>query len=112
MPNYRYHTPESNRRGYCGCSSNMNGRNQQQSNSRPQRKSCEVPYRDCDCDTAGEMSCAVKGRYDTLDDMAVAMAYVPWQIWRNVLDAEKGLCCGTIFEDLNKPFRGSGGVRK
>ena len=64
MPNYRYHTPESNRRGYCGCSSSVNGCNQQQSNVRPRRESCEVPY--CDCDTAGEMSCAVKGRYDTL----------------------------------------------
>ena len=39
MPNYRYHTPESNRRGYCGCSSSMNGCNQQQSNVRPQRES-------------------------------------------------------------------------
>ena len=56
--------------------------------------------------------CAVKGRYDTLGDMAVAMAYVPWQMWRNVLDVEKGLCCGTIFEDLNKPFCGTGGVRR
>ena len=110
MPNYRYHTPESNRRSYCGCSSSMNGCNQQQSNVRPQRETCEVPY--CDCDTAGEMSCAVKGRYDTLGDMAVAMAYVPWQMWRNVLDVEKGLCCGTIFEDLNKPFCGTGGVRR
>ena len=96
--------------GYCGCSSSVNGCNQQQSNVRPRRESCEVPY--CDCDTAGEMSCAVKGRYDTLGDMAVAMAYVPWQMWRNILDVEKGLCCGTIFEDLNKPFCGTGGVRR
>ena len=29
-----------------------------------------------------------------------------------VLDVEKGLCCGTIFEDLNKPFCGTGGVRR
>lgn len=110
MPNYRYHTPESNRRGYCGCASNMNRRNQQPNSCSQGESSCEVPYRDCD--SAGEMSCAVKGRYDAIGDMAIAMAYVPWQMWRNVLDAEKGICCGTIFEDLNKPFRGSGGVRK
>lgn len=110
MPNYRYHTPESDRRGYCGCSSNMSRRNQQQSNTRPQRESCEVSYHDCDA--AAEMSCAVKGHYDALGDMAIAMAYVPWQMWCNVLDAEKGLCCGTIFEDLNKPFCGTGGARK
>ena len=24
---------------------------------------------------------------------------------------EKGLCCGTIFEELNKPFTGAGGRR-
>ena len=29
-----------------------------------------------------------------------------------VLDVEKGLCCGTIFENLNKPFCGTGGVRR
>lgn len=100
MPNYRYHTPESNRRGYCGCSSSMNGCNQQQSNVRPQRESCEVHY--CDCDTAGEMSCAVKGHYDTLGDMAVAMAYVPWQIWRNVLDVEKRSLLWNYFRRLKQ----------
>ena len=26
-------------------------------------------------------------------------------------DLEKALCCGTIFEELNKPFTGAGGRR-
>lgn len=46
---------------------------------------------------------------DELSSMPLAMAYVPWQEWRRIMDADKGFCCGTIFEELNKPFRGTGG---
>lgn len=49
---------------------------------------------------------------DVLEGMPLAMAYVPWQIWRNLYDVEKGFSCGTIFEELNKPFRGSGGWQR
>lgn len=45
-------------------------------------------------------------------DYPVAMAYVPWQQWYTVYDLEKGLACGTIFPELDKPFRGvRGGCR-
>ena len=44
-----------------------------------------------------------------LKDMAVAMAYVPWQNWKSLYKPEKGLQRGTIFEELDKPFRGIGG---
>ncbi len=47
---------------------------------------------------------------DTLSDMPIAMAYVPWQKWQNIYDAEKGFYNGTIFQDLNLPFYGTGGV--
>lgn len=50
--------------------------------------------------------------HDTISHMPLAMAYVPWQEWRNIYSAEKGLCIGTIFEDLNKPFSGTGGCCK
>lgn len=46
---------------------------------------------------------------DVLEGMPIAMAYVPWQMWRNICDIEKGFSSGTIFEELNKPFRGMGG---
>lgn len=49
---------------------------------------------------------------DPLEGMPLAMAYVPWQMWRNIYDAEKGFACGTIFEELNKPFQGMGGCRR
>ena len=109
MPNYRYHTPEPDRRNYCGCNSNMPRRGQQ-TNTRPQHDTCEVPFRDCNA--TSKMSCAVSDHHDALGGMTIAMAYVPWQLWRDVCDTEKGFCGGTIFEELNKPFLGAGGVRK
>lgn len=42
-------------------------------------------------------------------NMPIAMAYVPWQEWHSIYETEKGLCCGTIFEELYKPFQGIGG---
>lgn len=50
-------------------------------------------------------------RKDSLEDMPLAMAYVPWQRWQNIYDAEKGFCNGTIFQELNLPFRGVGGCQ-
>lgn len=41
-----------------------------------------------------------------VDEMQIAMAYVPWQDWENVCDIDKGLEMGTIFEDLYKPYIG------
>ena len=37
---------------------------------------------------------------------SLAMAYVPWQTWQNVMDGCGGLKHGTIFEDLVLPFEG------
>lgn len=44
-----------------------------------------------------------------LENMPLAMSYVPWQRWQNILEAEKGFHCGTIFRDLVKPFEHAGG---
>ncbi|MEZ3434723.1 MAG: spore coat associated protein CotJA [Lachnospiraceae bacterium] len=49
--------------------------------------------------------------YDELSGMPLAMAYVPWQEWQNIYEAEKGFCRGTIFEELDKPFCGIGGCQ-
>lgn len=48
---------------------------------------------------------------NTVDDLPIGMAYVPWQTWREIYDAEKGLCQGTIFKELDLPFLGKGGRR-
>ena len=47
--------------------------------------------------------------HDTIHNMPLAMAYVPWQTWRDIYDAEKGFHYGTIFKELDKPFLGKGG---
>ena len=49
---------------------------------------------------------------DNWCDMSLAMAYVPWQTWCDIYDAEKGFQCGTIFQELNMPFLGKGGARR
>lgn len=49
---------------------------------------------------------------DVSDNMSLAMAYVPWQTWRNLYDASKGFHCGTIFQELNMPFFGKGGMKR
>ena len=42
----------------------------------------------------------------------LAMAYVRWQEWQKIYDAEKGFCRGTIFQELDLPFCGVGGCQK
>lgn len=41
-----------------------------------------------------------------LDKLPLAMAYVPFQKWRKVMDASAGLAAGTIFQELNLPWHG------
>ena len=42
-----------------------------------------------------------------LSNKPLAMAYVPWQEFENVMDGNCGLDQGSIFEDLIFPFVGS-----
>ena len=49
---------------------------------------------------------------DVWNDKALAMAYVPWQTWRDIYDTEKALKHGTIFCELDKPFLGKGGLKR
>ena len=41
-----------------------------------------------------------------LDQLPLAMAYVPMQMWGETYEGLKALDVGTIFPDLNLPFRG------
>lgn len=47
---------------------------------------------------------------DVWSDKSLAMAYVPWQTWRDIYEADKGFHYGTIFKELNMPFVGKRGV--
>jgi hypothetical protein len=41
-----------------------------------------------------------------INQMPIAMAYVPWQKWQDLYEAPKALMRGTIFAQLDKPFTG------
>lgn len=45
-----------------------------------------------------------------LDELPLAMAYVPMQKWRNVYDADVALERGTLFSELDLPFIGEAAV--
>lgn len=47
-------------------------------------------------------------KFETAKDMTVAMAYVPWQTFSEVYEPDKALRNGTVFPELNKPFKGRG----
>lgn len=56
----------------------------------------------CGCDNP-----AMPPRPPHKDKKSLAMAYVPWQKWENVMDGCNGLKNGTIFEDLVLSFEGT-----
>lgn len=47
-----------------------------------------------------------------IDNMPIAMAYVPWQDFTKTYEPQKALLAGTIFPELDLPFLGRNGVRK
>ena len=49
--------------------------------------------------------------YSGVDQLPLAMAYVPDQTFQKTFDHTVGLSKGTIFPELCKPFCGKGGAR-
>lgn len=97
MPNYNYRTNDYMRRNQC---------------SRPMPLNMPSAKVDSECSMCTETHTDNYCTHDLLSGMPIAMAYVPWQEWRNLYSAEKALCRGTIFEELDKPFCGIGGCQK
>lgn len=61
----------------------------------------------CFCDEAkAECQPRYKGITKLPENPVVAMAYVPFQVCTEQYDAEKALCQGTLFPNLDKPFLG------
>lgn len=68
----------------------------------------------CNCNTTPIIEAGINKHCDKdrdcnnkyLDEMPLAMAYVPWQKWRKVCDGAAGLAAGTIFQELILPFYG------
>lgn len=111
MQNYRYRSSGISR----GCMRQLDSR---QDNARSDAP-CEASYQNS-CSTPCQDSCKTSRREVSdrecctgiaLDCMPVAMAYVPWTRWKNIYEAEKGFRRGTIFQDLDKPFHGTGGCQ-
>lgn len=88
MPNYRCYISDPSRRNGCV------------SRSVPKAEPARERL-DTSCGCISEPECK--------EHMPIAMAYVPWQEWRKRYEEEQGLQRGTIFEELDKPFRGTGG---
>ncbi len=57
----------------------------------------------CGCNSPKPPAPPVTKHYEK----SLAMAYVPWQTWNNVMDGCNGLKHGTIFKDLVLSFEGS-----
>lgn len=95
MPNYRYNTSDYMRRSGC----NRPAQPIQPQPAVPCQPAVQPASQPASC-------CDDRSEYDELNGMPLAMAYVPWQEWRNIYEAEKGFHIGTIFEELDKPFRG------
>ena len=94
MPNYRYNTPDYMRQNH------SNGCHVGGSRTMPASVSPSNPSRPC---------CNIQD-HDKLSGLSIAMAYVPWQRWRDLYDSNKGFHRGTIFRELDKSFCGKGGV--
>ena len=56
----------------------------------------------CNCENSGMSPASPSHK-----DKSLAMAYVKWQKWQNVMDGCSGLKHGTIFEDLFMLFSGT-----
>lgn len=80
-----------------------------------QRCGREEGNKSCGRNVEVECVCKVKkkeecGKQDDMEalgcEFPVVMAYVPWQQWGDMYEAECGLMQGTIFKDLNFIFCG------
>lgn len=106
MPRYRYNMMDDRRNGNC---QNRNT----QANCVCMANESQTRSTDCGCMTNENQSrstnCGCMTNDNSSQKMVLAMAYVPWQRWGNLYDLDQALMAGTIFADLNKPFRGTGG---
>lgn len=108
MPNYRYNIPEYGYgNSYRNCPQSSVSSTQRQPHH---HNSVQNPPSNSGCVTRETRDIHRKQHSHELEDMPLAMAYVPWQKWCSIHKAEHGFCHGTIFKELDRPFRGIGGV--
>ncbi len=70
---------------------------------------CKMPEKDCGCSVESMYREVKKHGVCCEEDMpgkALAMAYVPWQSWKNLYEICEGFSTGTIFKELDLEFYG------
>lgn len=94
------------------CQMNRNSGCRSTMSNTPSCRPMPVPEPKPDCGCRNNVQDKHHCRHDALEDLPIAMAYVPWQKWRDVCEVCKGFQKGTIFEELVKPFYGKGGCNR
>ena len=108
------------RRNNCGQQGRMPGQWQSEGRVRQgfeqqNREGCGTEVRksdrnmtvECVCQVTPTKDCKRTDKMERLgNQFPPVMAYVPWQQWGNLYDADYGLKQGTIFKDLNYIFCG------
>lgn len=92
----------------CGCQSVQNGRSCQDCQNGQDCQSCQICQNGQSCQRyqsfqngQGCQNIAPEGMPDSFP---IAMAYVPWQTWKQPYSLDQGLKRGTIFPELDLPF--------
>ena len=82
---------------------------------------CNVCVEECNvcdnvCDSCSDNNTTIGGvifgsrnacnKETSLQGLALAMAYVPWQPYENLYPISQALRCGTLFRDLDFDFKG------
>lgn len=104
-----YRKCEQNQNMSCGMRERSDGRRMMDRTAgcgmMNKREECNMREKTDGCGMEDKMDgCDIGSEH--VDKMMPAMAYVPWQQWKDVYDIEDALCHGTIFEELNKPYIG------
>ena len=89
---------ENHNQNHCGCAGGRTARNMYGSYP-PMRTARPAPG--CGC----QNRMAPRGDCTEWNNYPIGMAYVPWQKFRDLYSREKGLCAGTLFRELDKPFQ-------
>lgn len=109
MANCNQRMPMQSRDQMCGCNGTAHMDNMQRV-TRDENCGCGQTEQQENraCSDMNEFCRAENGKasVEHVDHMGPTMGYVPWQRWEDIYDMEKGLYQGTIFCNLDKPFKG------
>ena len=92
------------RRNDCGCNDNCDRDNCNSEDENAASRDCM-----CRCEHSNSMSdrCSECEMPSFNTNTALAIVYSPDHSFNDMYDAEEGLCEGTLFRRLNKPFEGA-----